>query len=133
MVVVCRFVPVEHDVRLVVVGDQHVDIAVPVDVKTRNAAALGGVGETELAGPVTEHHARPRVVKEPHGVLPVVLVVDQVPAVDVQNVQIAVVFEVRRTGAPPPGAILHAPGKRGVLEFAVVVPIEEVAEVVAVQ
>ena len=133
VVVVRRLVPVQHDIGRGVVRDQDIDVAVAVEIEARDPASLGVVGETDLAGDLPKHHVGPGVVEEPEGATPVVLAIDQVPAVDVQYVQIAVILEVRSAGSPPPSAILHARRKGDVHEFTVVVSIEEVAEVVAVQ
>ena len=72
------------------------------------------------------------VVEEPDGVAAVVLAIKHAPAVDVQDVDVAVVVEVRSAGAPRPAAVVDLCRQSHVPEHAVAfVAVEAVAVLAA--
>ena len=88
-----------------VVHDHDVDVAVAVGVEAGDAAALALGDETDLLGPFVENAVAPGVV-EANLVVGEVLVELPVPAVDMEDVQMAVVVEVGEATAPAPAAVL---------------------------
>ena len=130
MVVVRGLVPVEHDVGARVVGYQHVDIPVALHVEAGDAPALGVVGQADVPGAFPKDDvAGSGVVEKPDGIVAVVLALHDVPAVDVQDVDVPVVVEVRRAGTPCPAAVVHLGRHREVPELpGAVVAVEPVAE-----
>ena len=88
-----------------VVHDHDVDVAVAFGVEAGDSATLALVDETDLFGALVEDAVAPGV-EEPDLVDGEVLVEFVVPAVDMEDVEMAVVVEVREATAPAPAAVL---------------------------
>ena len=111
--------------RLLVVGDKQVQVSVPVVVEGHHSPALAGIRDAELSAPLGERAvavgdeaARRICLERPRWV---------VPAVHVEDVEVAVVVEIGEGAAPSPPPVAH-PGPLGdVLEHPVAgIPVEPV-------
>ena len=102
-----RVVAVVAQRVVVVVGYQDVDVAVAVRVEAGDTAPLPAVGQPGCLGLVDEppFSVRSEQANAVVHVVVVLLVVLLAPAVDVEDVLVAVVVEVGETGCPAPAAV----------------------------
>ena len=106
MVIVHRGVPVENDIIRSVVVDGDIDVAVAVCIEARYAPALSVVDEPDFLGAFIEDDAAGLgVVEKSDRVAAGVLFQKSPGAVDVDDVDPAVVVDVRRTGPPAPAPV----------------------------
>ena len=102
------------------VGDHDVDVAVAVGVETGDAAPLAPVIDARLFGALLEADAGlSHIAKQPDLIVAEVLVDIRPPAVDVGQIDAAVVVEISRAGTPSPRPVAGAGAVRHICEYSV--------------
>ena len=115
VVVVLGVVAVVDDVVRAGIGEDDIDIAVAFRIEARDAPALPTVFEPEIGRPLFEGSV-PLGIEEAHRDVAKIRSRVLAPAIYLEDVEIAVVVEVGRTGSPPPAAIGDVGSLGGVFE-----------------